>query len=88
MIDHTADVLRYAMECNMRMENYLLWKEAIWAVRHPNKAMFRSYHWTAIIDKVIPVGMVEYLQNQRWEHGHVRGVLALPDTRGQDDDEC
>ena len=61
------------------MAGYLLWKEAIWAIRHPNKVMFRSYRWSAVNDKAVPVGMVEYLQNLRWKYGRVRGILALPD---------
>ena len=79
MTDHYIDALRYAMHNSNEMANYLLWKEAIWSIRHPNKVMVRSYRWTAIGDKVVPIGMFEYLQNQRWIHGRVRGLLALPD---------
>ena len=79
MTDNYPNIISYAVHNANKMANYLLWKEAIWSIRHPNKVMFRSYRWCAIGNKVVPVGMIEYLQNQRWEHGYVRGILALPD---------
>lgn len=84
MTDNYHNAIDYAIHNSNNMANYLLWKEAIWSIRHPNKVMFRSYQWRAIIDEVVPIGMVEYLQNQRWKYGHVRGVLALPDLSETD----
>ena len=84
MTNNYHNIIDYAMHNANKMANYLLWKEAIWSIRHPNKVMPRSYRWCAINDKVVPIGVVEYLQNQRWLYGCVRGILALPDLSKTD----
>lgn len=84
MTDNYHNIIDYAIHNSNEMANYLLWKEAIWSIRHPNKVMFRSYRWTAIGDEVVPIGMLAHLQNERWKHGYVRGILALPDLSETD----
>ena len=85
MTDNYPNIISYAVHNANNMANYLLWKEAIWAIRHPNKVMFRSYRWYSVGNQVVPIGLVEYLQNQRWKNGYVRGILALPDYMSETD---
>ena len=57
--------------------NPLLRDEAVWAVRHPNKKMKRSYEWHVIGNMMICVGWAEWMMNIRWRYGHVRPLIEL-----------